>query len=342
LVSGFPEESSDTAAEILLDVDYMLAQVEGLQTALEIVVGGESDREYVCWAETRSARAGGVGWALRAAPVDVGPALSEALYRDAGTVVLTSATLTVEGAFDYMRRRVGLDSERERLVELTVPSPFDYPNQLLMCVPTDIPLPGDARFAEVSHEAIFGAATAAGGGTLCLFTSRDSMVRAHKALAPRLAGQSLNLLCQDVHGTRTALLERLREDRRAVLFGLKSFWEGIDVPGEALRCLVIVKLPFAVPSDPVIAARQERVQEEGHNGYDEYYVPNAIIGFRQGVGRLIRTQTDRGAVLILDRRVLLRRYGPRFLASVPECRVLRARLERCVEAVGELVGGTGH
>jgi len=339
LVADGEEEESDTTAAIRMDIETMVAQLAELQGSLAIVVEGEGASEYVCWVETWPMRGGDTGWALRAAPVDVGPALAEALYRNVDTVVLTSATLTVEESFDYMRRRIGLESERDRLVELTVPSPFDFPDQLLMCVPTDLPLPNDREFAPASQEAMLAAAAAAGGGTLCLFTSRESMARAYSALAARFGALGLNLLCQDVHGTRTALLEALRADPRAVLFGLKSFWEGIDVPGEALRCLVIVKLPFAVPSDPVVEARQERVQEEGLDGYEAYYVPNAIIGFRQGVGRLIRTKTDRGAVLILDRRVLLRRYGPRFLASVPTCRLLRAPLEECIEAVEEMVGG---
>jgi len=339
LLADCEEEECDTTAAIRMDIETMVARLAELQGSLAVVVEGETASEYVCWVEMWPTRGGDTGWALRAAPVDVGPALAEALYRNVDTVVLTSATLTVEESFSYMRRRIGLESERDRLVELTVPSPFDFPNQLLMCVPTDLPLPNDREFAAASQQAILAAAAAAGGGTLCLFTSRDNMTRAHSALAARFAELGLNLLCQDVHGTRTALLEVLRTDPRAVLFGLKSFWEGIDVPGEALRCLVIVKLPFAVPSDPVVEARQERVQEEGLDGYDAYYVPNAILGFRQGVGRLIRTKTDRGAVLILDRRVLLRRYGPRFLASVPTSRMLRAPLAECIEAVEEMVGG---
>jgi Rad3-related DNA helicase len=321
-----------------LDLQYLLLQVAGLQAALRVVVEGGQDREYVSWAERWPARVGETAWALRAAPIDVGPLLAEALYREAKTVVLTSATLTVDQSFDYLRRRLGLEADRDRLAELTVPSPFDLPAQLLLAIPTDMPLPDEERFPEASQEAILAAAQAAGGGTLCLFTSRDSMVRAREALMPRFSDGPLTLLCQGVDGSRTALLDQLRADPQTVLFGLKSFWEGIDVPGEALRCLVIAKLPFAVPSDPVIEARQERVAEEGYDGYEDYYVPNAVISFRQGVGRVIRTRSDLGAVLVLDRRVLVRRYGHRFLDSIPACQVVRARLDRCIDAIEAHVG----
>lgn len=331
-------ELDGAAAELLLDIEPMRGMIAELGRALTVIVGNETDSDYVCWVETWPRPSGDLGWCLRAAPVDVGPALAETVYREDATVVMTSATLTVEGSFDYLRQRIGLDSEAHRLLELNVPSPFDFGEQLLMCVPTDLPLPGDPGFEQASSDAVFAAATAARGGTLCLFTSRRSMTGAFESLAERLQEQSLAPLCQDVSGERTDLLNRLREDEGAVLFGLKSFWEGVDVPGEALRCLVMVKLPFAVPSDPIIEARQERVEEQGLDGYNAYYVPNAIIGFRQGIGRLIRTRMDRGAVLILDRRLLLRRYGRRFLASAPPaCRVMCEPLAECAGAIRQML-----
>ncbi len=338
-ITSVSEEPDDTAAGLLLDIEHMRGLIAELGAVLTAIVGNETDADYVCWVETWPRLSGDLGWCLRAAPVDVGPALAETIYREDATVVMTSATLTVEGRFDYLRQRIGLDSEAHRLLELDVPSPFDFAEQLLICVPTDLPLPGDPGFERASSEAVFAAATAARGGTLCLFTSRQSMTDAFESLAGRLAEESLTPLCQDVSGERTDLLNRLREDDGAVLFGLKSFWEGVDVPGEALRCLVMVKLPFAVPSDPIIEARQERVEEQGLDGYNAYYVPNAIIGFRQGIGRLIRTKSDRGAILILDRRLLLRRYGRRFLASAPpSCRVLCEPLAECGGAIRGMLG----
>ena len=329
-VGAASEEPDDTGVGLLLDLEQRRNLLFDLAETLAIIIEGESDKEYVCWASTWQARSGDTAWGLRAAPIDVGPALNEAIYEDASTVVMTSATLTVENSFDYLRQRIGLHTQVDRLLELVVPSSFDFMQQLLMCIPEDLPVPGGTEFDRAAQEAIFHAAVSAGGGTLCLFTSRAAMTKAFEALRVSLEGRGLTPLCQDVTGTRTALLDAFREDPTAVLFGLKSFWEGIDVPGDALRCLVIHKLPFAVPSDPVIQARQERVEDQGLDGYNDFYVPNAIIGFRQGVGRLIRTRTDRGVVFVLDRRVLLRRYGERFLRSVPPCAMMREPLIYCV------------
>jgi len=331
-------EPDEATAALVLDLGQLLTLLTELQTSLTIIIGGESDREYVCWVASWATRRGEPGWGLRAAPIDVGPALKASLYEDASSVIMTSATLTVEDSFDYLRQRLGLESERDRLLELVVPSPFDFPNQLLLCIPADLPLPTDRAFDEASQEAILQAAGVARGGTLCLFTSREGMTKAFERLQGPLEAQSLTPICQDMATSRTAALEALRDDPTAVLFGVKSFWEGVDVPGEALRCLVIVRLPFAVPTDPIIQARQERVVEQGLNGYDEYYVPNAVIGFRQGIGRLIRTKTDRGAVFVLDRRILLRRYGVRFMQSIPSCRIARGPLRDCLAQVEAMLG----
>jgi ATP-dependent DNA helicase DinG len=149
----------------------------------------------------------------------------------------------------------------------------------------------------------------------------------------------LELLCQDVSGSRGELLDRLKRNRGTVLFGLKSFWEGVDVPGEALRCVIIAKLPFGVPDDPVIEARREHLEGIGIDSQNAYYIPQAIIGFRQGFGRLIRTRTDHGAVVVLDRRLLVRPYGQRFLGSLEGYTLVREPLEGCLRAVQEWVGG---
>jgi Rad3-related DNA helicase len=330
-VTSSGKELTDSAAALELDIGQPATLLGEMRSALGIVVQGHSDHDFVCWVAGWMTRRGEQGWGLRAAPIDVGPALEEALFEGLSTAVMTSATLTVEDSFDYVRQRLGLESQSDRMLELAVPSPFDFESQLLMCIPSDLPLPGERDFDEACRDAVHGAALAARGGTLCLFTSRDTMTKAFEQLRPRLEAEGLTPLCQDVAASRTAALEVLRDDPRAVLFGVKSFWEGVDVPGEALRCLVVVKLPFAVPSDPIVQARQERVEERGLNGYDEYYVPNAVIGLRQGIGRLIRTKTDRGVVFVLDRRILLRRYGQRFLQSIPACRTERGPLRTCLE-----------
>ncbi len=316
-----------------LDADAyaVKTQWEEALGALASVLQAEGDSsEYVTWAETwRSSR--GPAWSLRAAPVDIGPVLAEALLDHKAAVVFTSATLTVDGEFRYFRQRLGLDEYREKLVELAAPSPFDLTEQLLLCVPADMPDPAEGGFNEAVIDALRRICEVTEGGTLALFTARSRMQQAYQRLEPDLRALDLTPLCQGLSGPRWALLERLRRDDRAVLFGLKSFWEGVDVPGDALRCVVICKLPFAVPTDPIIEARQEDAARRGLNPMQDYYIPEAVIGFKQGFGRLIRATTDTGVVFVLDRRVLTKLYGRRFFRSIQRCELSRAPLDECLD-----------
>ncbi|MFQ6099269.1 MAG: ATP-dependent DNA helicase, partial [Armatimonadota bacterium] len=321
----------------VMDLEGLQREVEGLMArwqeqvgVLTNVIAGLSPDE-VCWIECDQSKRGTV-WALRSAPICVGDALADRLYSRKKTVVFTSATLTVDRRFDYFRQRVGLDSHADRLVELRVPSPFDFARQLLLCIPTDMPLPSERAYQEALWASILGLARAAGGGTLVLFTARTTMHRAYEELQPRLEAEGLQLLCQDISGSRSDLLDRLRRSDGTVLFGVKSFWEGVDVPGYALRLVVIAKLPFSVPTDPLIEARREHLERRGVDSQNDYYIPQAIIGFRQGFGRLIRRRTDRGVVAVLDRRMLTRAYGRRFLESLDGYALLCRPLEACVAA----------
>jgi len=177
------------------------------------------------------------------------------------------------------------------------------------------------------------------GGTLALFTSRARMEAAYEELEERLNGLGLRTLCQDTSGPRWWLLEQLREHQNTVLFGLKSFWEGVDVPGSALRCVVLCKLPFAVPDDPIVAARMESVSREGGDPWAEYYHPEAILGFKQGFGRLIRRKTDRGVVFVLDPRLLTKDYGRRFFRSIQRCALTRESLATCLDHARQWLDG---
>jgi DNA polymerase-3 subunit epsilon/ATP-dependent DNA helicase DinG len=223
-------------------------------------------------------------------------------------VVLTSATLQVGGSFRYARERVGLD---ETTYTLAVPSPFDYPRQALLCVPDDLPEPATRAFAADSLAALEAICAATGGRTLVLFTSHSALRAAHQHLSLRL--RHLVVLGQGLDGPRQQLLERFRETPNAVLLGTSSFWEGIDVVGDALSCLVIVKLPFSVPTDPVFAARSELLADP----FGAYAVPQAALRLKQGFGRLIRSTADRGVVAILDSRLCTKRYGETLLRSLP-------------------------
>lgn len=325
------------------EVAAVAARLREMQEAAGVVLVASGDEEtYVTWAEAWDNQTR-PGWSLRAAPVNVGPLLREVFYDRKEAVVFTSATLTVDGDFGYCRRRLGLDESRHVLREAAYPSPFKLTEQLLLCVPHDFPDPRQPNFDEAVTAALGQICEMARGGTLALFTSRSRMEAAFAELENYLSGLGLRVLCQETSGPRWWLLDQLREHDNTVLFGLKSFWEGVDVPGAALRCVVVCKLPFAVPHAPLVAARMESVLREGSDPRRDYYYPEAILGLKQGVGRLIRRKTDRGVVFVLDPRLLTRRYGPRFLRSLPHCAVVRADFTTCLEqARGWLAPSSGR
>lgn len=263
-------------------------------------------------------------WRLQAAPINPGEELAAQVYRSMKTVILTSATLTINHRFDYFRHRLGLEEAASRLQELCVPSSFDYRQQVLLAVPNDMPLPGDPQFDQVFADMLRELITLIQGRTLVLFTSYASLERVFHALKEALEEAGIEILAQGISGSRHYIAERFRQNTASVLLGTKSFWEGIDVPGETLQCVVIAKLPFAVPDDPIVQARCEYLENQGLDSRLTYYEPLAIIQFKQGFGRLIRSATDHGAVLVFDRRLLLRPYGRRFMDSVPGYTFLNA------------------
>ncbi len=322
-------ERGSPEADLAMEASGARVAAAELAQALATITGDEPGAGYVSWAET-TRRSWGELWRLCAAPIDVGPALRRAVYDRRSAVVMTSATLTVDGAFDYMRRRLGLDDDELDVREQIVPSPFSYPDQLLLCVPHDIPTRGEEGRSEALIDALLDIARVAGGGLLVLFTARNEMERVFDATRDRLADMGLSPLCQHLSGPRSWLLEQLRERDSAVLYGLKSFWEGVDVPGQALRCVVIVKLPFAVPTDPIVRARCELADSRGMDGGSDYYIPEAILGFKQGLGRLLRSTADQGVVFVLDNRLLTRGYGRRFLASIPQGRSQIGSFDECL------------
>jgi ATP-dependent DNA helicase DinG len=256
---------------------------------------------------------------LHAAPLHIGPLMEKYLWHSKASVILTSATLTAAGDFDYLRNRLFA----ETAYELALGSPFDYETAALVYVVDDIPEPGD-RFGHQRgvETGLIQLALAAGGRTLALFTSYDQLKRTSQAIGPVLARQDIRVFEQGEGASSTALLETFRTTERAILLGTRAFWEGVDVPGDALSVLAIVKLPFDVPTDPIIAARSETFEDP----FNQYSLPEAILRFRQGFGRLIRTQQDRGVVAILDKRILTKRYGQAFLDSLPPTTVKRGSL----------------
>jgi len=234
------------------------------------------------------------------------------LWHEKDCIVLTSATLTADGVFDYLRGRLSADEADE----LVLGSPFDYERSTLLYIPNDMPEPIEyAQYQKWVERTLLQVAKATGGRMLALFTSYKQLRITSDIISPRLAEVGIQVYEQGEGASSSALLETFRTTDHAVLLGTKAFWEGVDVPGEKLSVLIIVKLPFDVPSDPIVAARAETFEDP----FNEYNVPEAILRFRQGFGRLIRTQSDRGVVAILDRRILTKRYGPQFLHSLPQC-----------------------
>jgi len=254
---------------------------------------------------------------LHVAPLTVGPTLTEQLWPRFKTAVLTSATLAIRGNFHPLLTWLGLEASPPRT--RVCPSPFPYQDQVLLGVPVDLPDPTDPAFGAASLAAIRDAVLASRGGALVLFTAHRALRQAAEALREPLQQAGIPLLVQG-EAPRPVLLDTFRRDGDSTLFATASFWEGIDVPGDALRLLILVKLPFAVPEDPVVEARAAWLKAQGRDPFLEDLLPRAALRLRQGFGRLIRTATDRGIVLLLDRRVATKGYGRAFLEAIPETR----------------------
>jgi ATP-dependent DNA helicase DinG len=264
-----------------------------------------NEKGYVYWYERR-----GKGVFLAATPIDVSEILREKLFDKFDTVVLTSATLAVGGRFDYLKQRLGVQPSKE----VVLPQEFNFREQALLYIPESLPDVRSPAFGERAAQEIIELLEISQGRAFCLFTSNAQM----KDLYERVSGRVRFPLMLQGTAPRTILLDRFRTTPNAVLFATASFWQGVDVPGAQLSCVIIDKLPFAVPSDPIVAARVRALEEDGHNAFAEYQVPEAVLALKQGFGRLIRSKTDRGILAILDNRIRRMQYGRIFLESLPE------------------------
>ncbi|HKR01310.1 MAG TPA: ATP-dependent DNA helicase, partial [Pyrinomonadaceae bacterium] len=301
------ETTLDALSEQPLEVENILRRIRQVRFDLQFIVAGD-DKHFVYWTERR-----GRGLFLRASPIDVSNLLQDKLFERVETVVMTSATLASAGNFSFIRERLGL-AEADDLI---APSGYDYENQAVLYLPQRMPDPRSPEFADAAAAEVVNILEATEGRAFVLSTSFAGMKALYERVAPRVDFPCL------LQGTasKAGLLEKFRETPNAVLFATSSFWQGVDVRGQQLSCVIIDKLPFAVPSDPVVAARQRYIEDQGGSSFYEYSVPQAIISLKQGLGRLIRSATDRGVLAVLDPRLRTKAYGRLFLQSLPPCRV---------------------
>ena len=308
-IEGFTDEELPGNSDLITELDLQIKTghllVERLTSAVSEPIG-----ETIYWL---SRRQNTNEVTIQSAPLHVGESLQSKLFDRCRSVVLTSATMTTDHAFDYIRGRLGVPDSND----LKVSSPFDYHRSTLLYLADDIPEPGQSGYQRALQEALIELCRSTRGRAMILFTSHSALQSTYRAIKRPLEAEGILVLGQRLDGSPRQLVDRLKSRSETVLLGTNSFWEGVDIVGETLSLLVITKLPFSVPSDPVFAARSEAFDEPFH----EYAIPQAILRFKQGFGRLIRSSTDRGVCAILDRRIVSRRYGSAFVRSLPDCTV---------------------
>jgi DNA polymerase-3 subunit epsilon/ATP-dependent DNA helicase DinG len=314
------------ANTLLSNLEAWLEESAEVRGQIEAVLNVEGQEERVDWLSQDNEGA----LSLRSAPLDVGARLKEELFDEKKTVILTSATLSTQGSFEFIRHRLGLDE----CDELTVGSPFNYKKAALVALPIDLPEPGDRSYKEALERGLASIVRAAKGHTLALFTSHSSLRMARKALIDAVEPEGHPIFAQGVDGSPHRVMQQFIDNPQGVLLGASSFWEGVDMPSGVVKVLVLVRLPFNVPTDPIFAARSEQYDDS----FSQYAVPQAVLRFRQGFGRLIRNSRDRGVVVIMDRRLISKGYGRTFLDSIPDCSVRTAPMVSIGDYISQWLG----
>ncbi|NQW20922.1 MAG: DEAD/DEAH box helicase [Chloroflexi bacterium] len=309
--------TKDSSAEgLVLDSFSVKDSIEAAATSLREAIP-EPQEDSVYWLRAQS---GNRGTDINGAPLDVSTKLNQALFCSGKTVVLTGATVAYEKNFERFRNSIGLETG----TDLVLGSPYDYKKNTLIAVPEDMPAPGDPGFANATAAVLIDIAKSSAGRVLTLFTSISALDNARKAISSVLTQQGIRVIAQGADGSPARIMRMLAEEGPTIALGTSSLWEGVDLQGASLDALVMARLPFPVPSDPIVAARSEKFED----GFSEYSIPEAVQRFRQGFGRLIRSSTDRGVFVILDNRIVTKNYGVKFQASLPRCTVRRVSTER--------------
>ena len=319
-------EGFDNLEDVMGDISNLARRITEAENNISGMIS-KPNQGMVYWIEVQP---NGNRLSLNAAPLSVATLVEKYLWHEKRAVILTSATLTAHGEFQYLRNTLGADEADE----MQLGSPYDYESAALLYIANDIPEPNVNGYQQALDRAIVATAKATGGRMLVLFTSYTALKKTAQNITGPLAREDIFVYEQGDGASPNALLESFKATERAVLLGTKSFWEGVDVPGESLSVVVITKLPFDVPTDPLIAARSEMYEDS----FQQYYLPEAILKFRQGFGRLIRTQSDRGVVAILDRRVLTKQYGRLFLESLPPCTARQGPSTNLAREAGRWLG----
>lgn len=325
-IADLYNEGHENLQDVMADLGNVARRLGEAEVNVTSMIS-KPNAELVYWLEVQPQ---GNKLALNAAPLRVGPLIEKHLWHTKQSVVLTSATLTTHGAFQYIRNTLGADEADE----MQLGSPYDYESAALLYIANDIPEPNVNGYQQQLDRTIINTAKATGGRMLVLFTSYAALKKTSQSITGPLAREDIYVYEQGDGASPNALLESFKATERAVLLGTKSFWEGVDVPGDSLSIVIITKLPFDVPTDPLIAARSEMYEDS----FQEYYLPEAILKFRQGFGRLIRTASDRGIVAILDRRVLTKQYGRLFLESLPQCTARQGPASNLPREAGKWLG----